>query len=235
MTIAPLVDVRNLSYRFENGVEALKGINFELEVNRTVALLGPNGSGKTTFVHHLNGTLRGSGYVAINGLEVKEENLADIRKRVGMVFQDSDSQLFMPTVLEDVAFGPAARGYATDEARRRALEALDLVGIAALSDRAPWQLSAGEKKRAALAGVLACEPELLVLDEPTTFLDPPGQRSFAKLLAGLPQAKIIISHDVPFVRRLTDEAVFFLEGTIAATGPVAEIVQKYNWQVNDRP
>ncbi len=232
---SPLVDVRDLRYRFVNGVAALNGIHFRLEANRTVALLGPNGSGKTTFAHHLNGILRGSGYVAIGGLEVTDENLAEIRRRVGIVFQDSDSQLFMPTVLEDVAFGPRMRGYLAAEANERAREALHRAGMTALAHRAPWQLSAGEKKRAALAGVLACEPELLVLDEPTTFLDPPGQRDFARLLANLPQAKIIISHDVDFVRRLTDEAVFFWKGTIAARGPLTEIVQRYNWRVNEGP
>jgi cobalt/nickel transport system ATP-binding protein len=231
----PLVEVRDLHYRFDNGVAALNGIHFQMEANQSIALLGPNGSGKTTFAHHLNGILRGFGYVAIGGLEMKDENVAEIRKRVGMVFQDSDSQLFMPTVLEDVAFGPLARGYTAAEAKERAGEALHAAGMSGLGERAPWQLSAGEKKRAALAGVLACEPELLVLDEPTTFLDPPGQRDFARLLADLPQAKIIISHDVDFVRRLTEEAVFFLEGTIAARGPVAEIVRRYNWRVNDEP
>ena len=234
-TKTPLVDVRDLRYRFDNGVMALKGIHFQLEANHSVALLGPNGSGKTTFAHHLNGILRGSGYVAIGGLEVRDDNLAEIRRRVGIVFQDSDSQLFMPTVLEDVAFGPLMRGHSRAEANERALDALRLAGMSALGERAPWQLSAGEKKRAALAGVLACEPELLVLDEPTTFLDPPGQRDFARLLADLPQAKIIISHDTGFVRHLTEEAVFFWEGTIAARGPVAEIVQRYNWQVNEGP
>jgi cobalt/nickel transport system ATP-binding protein len=233
--VNPLVHVRDLRYTFDNGVCALNGIHFELEANRTVALLGPNGSGKTTFALHLNGILRGSGYVAIGGLEVKDANLTEIRRRVGIVFQDSDSQLFMPTVLEDVAFGPAVRGHPPAEANERAREALHLAGITALADRAPWQLSAGEKKRTALAGVLACEPELLVLDEPTTFLDPPGQRDFSRLLADLPQAKIIISHDVAFVRRLTEEAVFFWEGTIAARGPLAEIVQHYDWEVNQGP
>ncbi len=234
-TKPPIVDVRDLRYRFDNGVQALRGVDFHLEDGRTVALLGPNGSGKSTFALHLNGILRGTGYVAIAGLEVNPENLPQIRRLVGMVFQDSDSQLFMPSVLEDVAFGPAVRGYAPAESRERAREALEKVAMTALADRAPWQLSAGEKKRAALAGVLACEPELLVLDEPTTFLDPPGRRSFARLLDGLPQAKIIISHDTGFVRRLTDEAIFFEEGTITARGPLDEIVRRYNWQENEGP
>jgi cobalt/nickel transport system ATP-binding protein len=135
----------------------------------------------------------------------------------------------MPTVLEDVAFGPLAAGWPAAEATERARAALDRTGILKQADKAPWHLSAGEKKRAALAGILATEPKLLVLDEPTTFLDPPGRRALGNLLASLPQSKILVTHDPSFARGLTDDGAFFQKGTIAARGPIAEIVQRFGW------
>jgi cobalt/nickel transport system ATP-binding protein len=225
-----IVEVRNLTYSYEDGTQALKGIDFAMEEGTTVALLGRNGSGKTTFVHHLNGILRAAaGFIIIDGLPVTEKNLRDIRRRVGLVFQDSDNQLFMPSVLEDVSFGPLAAGVPQEEAVERARAALDRVGLAKKGAKAPWHLSAGEKKRAAIAGILATNAKLLVLDEPTTFLDPPGQRDLATLLAGLPQAKILVSHDVGFVRTLTDDAAFFEDGRIAARGSISELVRRFDW------
>ena len=224
-----MVEVRGLRYAYEDGTEALKGIDFDLQDGETVALLGANGSGKTTFALHLNGILRGSGALKVDGLEMNDANLREIRRRVGLVFQDSDSQLFMPTVLEDVAFGPLAAGVAPDAAADMAHEALEKVGMAHNANKAPWHLSAGEKKRAAIAGILASQPKLLVLDEPTTFLDPPGQRALAELLASLPQAKVLITHDVPFARSLTGYAAFFRQGVIAARGKLGEIVERFAW------
>jgi energy-coupling factor transporter ATP-binding protein EcfA2 len=165
----------------------------------------------------------------IDGLPVEERNLREIRQRVGLVFQDSDNQLFMPTVLEDVAFGLLTSGMDREQAETRAREALAETGMLHKENRAPWHLSAGEKKRTAIAGILAMTPKLLVLDEPTTFLDPPGQRELVQLLARLPQARIIITHDVQFARLLTQEAAFFQDGVIAARGHVDDIAAHFGW------
>ena len=231
----PLVEVRGLRFRYEDGTAALNGIDFCLEPGETVALLGANGSGKTTFVLHLNGLLTGEGSIEICGLPVEKKHLPAIRNKVGLVFQDSDSQLFMPTVLEDVAFGLLNLGMDSSAAAARAEAALETVGMAAASARAPYHLSAGEKKRVAIAGILAMEPEILVLDEPTTFLDPPGQRSLAELLANLPQAKILVTHNIPFAMALCKRAVFFAGGKITAEGSVEEIVAGRGWDFALQP
>lgn len=229
MSEAPLIEVRGLRYRYDDGTVALDGVDFDLCAAETVALFGPNGSGKTTFVHHLNGLLTGEGRVSVCGLAVEKKNLAEIRRKVGMVFQDSDEQLFMPTVLEDVAFGPLNLGWTREKATAAAMTALEQVHMEHAAAKAPYHLSAGEKKRVALAGVLAMEPAILILDEPTTFLDPPAQRGLTALLARLPQAKILITHDAAFARALARRALFFEKGRVAADGAVAEIVERFNW------
>ena len=228
--MSAIVSVRGLRYSYEDGTEALKGVDFDLETGETVALLGANGSGKTTFALHLNGLLRAtSGSIRIDGLDLDEANLKEIRRRVGLVFQDSDNQLFMSTVLEDVAFAPLAAGVSQEASFDRARRALEQVGMAHKAEKAPWHLSAGEKKRVAIAGILAEDPKVLVLDEPTTFLDPPGQRGLADLLSGLPQAKILITHDIPFAARLATRAVFFRDGRIVSSGSVAALVEEFDW------
>jgi cobalt/nickel transport system ATP-binding protein len=145
------------------------------------------------------------------------------------VFQDSESQLFMPSVLEDVTFGPLNHGISPQEAAKRAMAALELVGMSGAADKAPYHLSAGEKKRVAIAGILAMDPEILVLDEPTTFLDPPGQRVLADLLSRLPQAKILVTHDIPFAQAIATRAVFFERGRVVGSGTVEEVVTRFRW------
>lgn len=232
---APLIIVRDLHYRYEDGTVALEGVNFTLEPGETVALLGPNGSGKTTFVLQLNGVLRGEGAITVCGLELTKQTLPQIRSKIGMLFQDSDEQLFMPTVLEDVAFGLLNQGLPQELAIEKAKSALAQANLGQLSNKAPYHLSAGEKRLVALAGVLAMEPEILVFDEPTTFLDPPAERKLLELLTRLPQAKLIVTHNVHLARSLASRAVFFEKGRLVASGSVEEIARRFDWTYADLP
>ena len=225
----PIVDIRNLSYSYEDGTLALDDVSLKLFPGETLGLLGANGSGKTTLALHLNGLLHGSGMVTICGLEAVKANLAAIRRKVGLVFQESDDQLFMPSVLEDVSFGPLNLGYSETEALAAARKALSQVGMNGAAGKAPYHLSAGEKKRVAIAGVLAMDPEILVLDEPTTYLDPPTQHGLAELLSVLPQPKVLVTHDIAFVRRLATRAVFLEKGKVAGEGTVDEVVEHFHW------
>jgi cobalt/nickel transport system ATP-binding protein len=227
--MTPLIEVRDLSFRYEDGTRALDGVSFTLLPGETVAVLGPNGSGKTTFVLHLNGTLRGEGSIQICGTPLAKESLPLVRSKIGMVFQDSDEQLFMPTVLEDVAFGPLNMGLTQAEAILKAKSALEKAGMTHALDKAPYHLSAGEKRRVALAGVLAMDPEILVLDEPNTFLDPPGLRNLLHLLKELPQAKLIITHNTHFALAVATRAIFFERGKLVGDGGVAEIMERFDW------
>jgi len=225
----PVISVRNLRFQYEDGTVALDGVDFELQPGETVALFGANGSGKTTFVLHLNGLLEGSGSVEVCGMPVRKETLKQVRQKIGLVFQDPDDQLFMPSVLEDVAFGALNLGLSPEQATARARDSLGRVGMLESHDKAPYHLSAGQKKRVAIAGVLAMEPEILVLDEPTTFLDPPGQRALTKLLRELPQSKLVVTHDVEFARSLATRAVFFDKGRIIGQGTADRVIEQFHW------
>jgi len=229
--VDPLIDVRDLRFSYEDGTLALDGVDFLLHAGETVALLGPNGSGKTTFVLHLNGLLSGEGRLSVCGLEVEKRNLPAVRRKVGLVFQDAEEQLFMPSVLEDVCYGPLNLGLAPAEALAAAEKALRQVGVDYARDKAPYHLSAGEKRRVALAGVLAMQPEILVLDEPTTNLDPPGRLALVEVLRALPQAKLLVTHDLWFARALARRAVFFEHGRIVRDGALEEVLAQFRWDL----
>jgi cobalt/nickel transport system ATP-binding protein len=227
-----LLDVRNLTFQHLDGTRALDNISFRLSDGESLAILGPNGSGKTTLLLHLNGTLRGRGSVRVCGLEVCDKNLLEIRRKAGLVFQEADEQLFMPTVLEDVMFGPVNLVLNAAEAECKSRAALAQVGISGdLLDRPPFHLSAGEKRRVALAGVLVMQPEMLLLDEPTTSLDPPGQRALLELLCHLPQSKLIATHDAQFAAALARRAIFLENGKLIADAPVESVVERFNWKL----
>lgn len=222
---APVLDLRGLAYAYPDGHQALFGVDLHVHAGERVALLGPNGAGKTTLVLHLNGILQpGAGTVAVSGLPVIKENLAEIRRRVGIVFQDPDDQLFMPRVREDVAFGPANAGLRGAALRERVMTALELVGMAEFADRPPHHLSFGQRRRVAVATVLAMEPEILVLDEPSSNLDPASRREFADILRSLDVTVLMVTHDLPYALQLCERSVILSDGVIVADGPTADLL-----------
>ena len=222
---APAVEVIGLRHTWPDGTIALAGVDLTIANRERVAVLGPTGSGKTTLVLHLVGALsRSAGTVAVGGTPVTKPNLAVVRRRVGLVFQDPDDQLFLPTVRADVAFGPSSLGLAGDEIDARVDAALDVVGLTDLADRAPHQLSLGERRRAALAGVLATHPEVLVLDEPTANLDPAARRDLVEVVRGLEVTTVVVTHDLPLALELCPRAVVLDRGRIAADGPTAGLL-----------
>jgi cobalt transport protein ATP-binding subunit len=213
-----IVHVNDLSYCYPNERSALKSVSFSMEAGEKVALIGPNGAGKSTLLLHLNGLLTGDGEIQIDGITLGRKTLREVRRRVGLVFQDPDDQLFMPTVLDDVAFGLLNQGLGWEEAARRALHTLEEVGMAEAAEYAPQHLSLGQKKRVALAGVLAMQPPVLVLDEPTAGLDPRARRQLIRLLERLPQTLLAATHDLEMALELCPRALIMDEGTIVAQG-----------------
>ncbi|MEU3458631.1 ABC transporter ATP-binding protein [Streptomyces sp. NPDC006733] len=221
----PSLDVRGLAYAYPDGHQALFGVDLSVARGERVALLGPNGAGKTTLVLHLNGILTGgAGTVTVGGLPVGKKHLAEIRRRVGIVFQDPDDQLFMPTVREDVAFGPATSGLRGAELEARVMSALDQVGMAAFAARPPHHLSFGQRRRVAVATVLAMRPEILVLDEPSSNLDPASRRELADILRTLDVTVLMVTHDLPYALELCPRAVVLSEGVITADGRTQELL-----------
>ena len=221
----PVLDVHGLAYAYPDGHQALYGVNLHVHRGERVALLGPNGAGKTTLVLHLNGILAaGAGAVAVSGLPVTKKNLQEVRRRVGVVFQDPDDQLFMPSVRDDVAFGPANLGVKGQQLADRVTDALDKVGMVDFIDRPPHHLSFGQRRRVAVATVLAMEPEILVLDEPSSNLDPASRRELADILRSLDVTVLMVTHDLPYALELCPRSVVLSEGVIVADGGTYDIL-----------
>ena len=245
MSSSPVgVEIAGLGYHYPDGSPALHGLTLSLSPGERVALLGPNGAGKSTLLLHLAGLLperrrylhqHGGGEAAghhhavegrihIDGLAVDPRKLRALRERVGIVFSDPDDQLFSLTVGEDVAYGPRARGWSDARVAQAVSRSLAAVRLSGFEERSPHHLSLGEKRRACLAGVLACEPGLLLLDEPTSGLDPRGRRELADLLQALPATMLVASHDLGFARRLCPRSVVLDEGRVVADSPTAELL-----------
>jgi cobalt/nickel transport system ATP-binding protein len=221
----PVLDVRGLAFAYPDGHQALYGVDLHVHRGERVALLGPNGAGKTTLVLHLNGILTaGAGSVAVSGLPVNRENFQEVRRRVGVVFQDPDDQLFMPTVRDDVAFGPANLGVRGTELDARVVEALDRVGMVDFIDRPPHHLSFGQRRRVAVATVLAMEPEILVLDEPSSNLDPASRRELADIVTALDVTVLMVTHDLPYAMQLCPRSVVLSDGVIVADGSTYDVL-----------
>ena len=226
------IEIDNLRFTYPDGKPALHGISFCIAENECVGLIGPNGAGKSTLLLHLNGLLpedpAKASSVRVFGQAAIEENLPTIRREVGLLFQDPDDQLFCPTVFEDVAFGPEQLGLGREEIEARVRKSLATVGLCGFERRAPHHLSGGEKRRVCLAGVLACESRILVLDEPTAGLDPRGRRELKQLLQRIPATKILATHDLELVAELCSRAILLDDGRIIADGPALDLL-------NDEP
>jgi cobalt transport protein ATP-binding subunit len=219
------LQVTNLRFSYPDGQQALKGVSLSIAAGEKVALVGPNGAGKSTLMLHLNGLLHGEGEIVVAGLPVVKAHFPVIRAKVGMVFQNPDDQLFSPTVFEDVAFGPLHMGYPEADVRERVASALTAVGMAGHSQRLSHHLSIGQKKRVAMATVLAMGPEILVLDEPSAGLDPRGRRQLIDLLRELPLTMLVSTHDLLLVRELFPRMIIMDDGQIVADGATAVLLQ----------
>ena len=225
----PLIQIDDLSFAYPDGTAALAGVSLRIAAGEKVALAGANGAGKSTLLQLLCGSLAGlpapwTGSIRAFGLPVEKGNLREIRRRMGIVFQNPDDQLFCPTVFDDVAFGPRNMKLADGEIRERVTTALAAVGLAGFERRTSYHLSMGEKKRAAIATVLSMRPDVLALDEPTSMLDPRGRREIRDLLRQLGGTQIIVTHDLAMIGELCDRVVVLSKGRVAADGPPAEVL-----------
>ncbi|MGB5732584.1 MAG: ABC transporter ATP-binding protein [Acidimicrobiia bacterium] len=221
-----IIDIRGVEFSYPDGRKVLHGVDLEIGAGERVAILGPNGAGKTTLALHLNGILQPrAGTITVSGIPVVEDHYREVRRMVGLVFQDPNDQLFMPTVREDVAFGPANLGLEGEALDLRVDAALEVVSGGEFADRPPHHLSGGEKRRAALATVLSMEPEVLVFDEPTSGLDPAGRRELILTLADLSMTQLVITHDLPLALELCSRSVIMNGGRVVADVPTGYLLE----------
>jgi cobalt/nickel transport system ATP-binding protein len=222
----PVISIKDLSYRYPDGTPALDSVSLHIHQGERVALLGPNGAGKTTLILHMNGIyMPQSGSVAVSGIDLSPGSVMEARRRVGVVFQDPDDQLFMTTVRKDVEFGPRNLGFAGEELTERVDKALGAVGVLDLSDRPPNHLSFGQKRRVAIAGVLAMEPDIIVLDEPTANLDPASRSELTTILEGLAVTQLIVTHDLLYANEVCDRGVILDGGKVMADGDLSTMLR----------
>ncbi len=220
-----IVDFKDVTFQYPDGTGALKGISFTITHGESVGLVGANGAGKSTLLLQVNGSmLPSSGRVRVGDLDVTKKTRQEIRKKVGLIFQNPDDQLFMPTVYEDVAFGPLNLGMSTERVAERVSSALETVGCAGLRDKPPHHLSGGQRRAVAIATVLAMEPDILVMDEPSSGLDPKSRRTLITLLRGFRHTKIIASHDLDLILDVCERCLIIKDGRIEADGPVESIL-----------
>ena len=220
-----MIELRDVTFSYEAGREALKGVSFTIADGESVGLIGANGAGKSTLMRIMLGLLRGGGEVRVDGTPVEKKTLPEIRRRLGFVLQDSDNQMFMPTVWEDLIFAPLNYGLSREEAERRANAALETLGITDLKDRYNHKISGGEKRMAAIAVVLAMEPSAILMDEPTTALDPLNRRTVINAVNALPQTKLIASHDLDMILDTCSRVILLSGGTVVADGPAQELLR----------
>ncbi len=218
------IDIRQLVFSYPDGTEGLRGVDLCVGKGRRVGLVGPNGAGKSTLLLHLNGLLRGTGALSVLGLEINERNVAALRRKVGLVFQNPDDQLFMPTVFDEVAYAAVNAGYSPSEVSARVADALGRVGLSALEHKHPVNLSVGQKKRVAIASVLVTDNELLALDEPSAGLDPAGRRALIALLDAFQTTIVLATHDLPLVEALCDTVAVMRDGQVTRVGPTADVL-----------
>ena len=228
-----IIETRDLCHTYKNNIDALKNISFIAPRNTRIAIIGPNGAGKSTLFKHFNGVLKPtSGKVLIRGESITKENIREVRRTIGLVFQNPDDQIFSPTVEQDVAFGPANMGLDDETVKHRVSESLRIVGLSDYRTRVPHHLSGGEKKRVAIAGIIAMEPQVLVLDEPTAGLDPQGVREIIRFIHDFTvkygMTVIFSTHDISLVAELAEYIYVMNNGSFVAKGTVAEIFSQPN-------
>ena len=220
-----MLEFRNVSFGYDRTSPVIRDLSFKINDGETVGLIGANGAGKSTVMKLILGLLSGEGEILLDGVEVKKETLSDIRKKIGFVLQDSDDQMFMPTVYEDMIFGPMNYGMSREEADRKADEVLEKLGITQLKHRHNHRRSGGEKRMAAIATILAMEPEVILMDEPTAALDPYNRRIVINAVNGLTQTRIITSHDLDMIMDTCERVILLSSGRIAADGPAETILR----------